>query len=102
MDLALTALPFLVFLACPVMMLFCVVGMRKMGCSSPRTKEAQTAAPSREVRVAALEGQLATVQSELAALRGGNGQPIPDRSAWPIPPETEVVPQVTGGVRQPA
>lgn len=79
MDLALTALPFLVFLACPVMMLLCVVGMRKMGCSSPRTKEAQTAAPSREVRVAALEGQLATVQSELAKLRPAEAQSRVDR-----------------------
>jgi len=73
MELALAALPFLVFLACPVMMLLCVVGMRKMSCSSPRTTGAQTAGKSRDVRGAALEGQLATVQSELAALRVANG-----------------------------
>ncbi len=66
MELILTALPFLALLACPLMMVFCVFGMRKAGCSSPTAGETQG---SREERVAALEGQLASVQAELTALR---------------------------------
>lgn len=102
MELALTALPLLAFLVCPLMMLFCVVGMRKMGCSTPRTTEAQTAGQTREERVAALEGQLATVQSDLAALRAAEGQPDADRSPRAIRPEILVAPEVTGVVRRPA
>lgn len=51
------------------MMLFCVVEMRKMGCSTPCMTEVQTAGQTRASRITTLEDQLAASQSELAALR---------------------------------
>ncbi len=69
MELVLLALPFLAFLACPLMMLFCVVGMRKMGCSTSRTGDAQTPLATRPEQVAALQRQLQTIQAELTALQ---------------------------------
>ncbi len=77
MELVLIALPFVAFLACPLMMLFCVVGMRKMGGSSPRTGDSQVASVSRPEQVAsvsppeqvaALQRQLQAIQGQLAAL----------------------------------
>ncbi len=68
MELVLLALPFLAFLACPLMMLFCVVGMRKMGCSTSRTGDAQTPLATRPEQVAALQRQLQTIQAEFTAL----------------------------------
>ncbi len=55
MEFILLALP---FLACPLMMLFCIVGMRKMGCSTSRTGDAQGALATRPDHVAALQRQL--------------------------------------------
>ncbi len=69
MELVLLALPFLAFLACPLMMLFCIVGMRKMGCSTSRTRDTQTPLVTRPDQVAALQWQLQTIQAELAALQ---------------------------------
>lgn len=66
------ALPFLLFLACPVMMVFCMRGMRKAGCSTSKPGETQG---SREERIAALEGQLATIQTELTALHTAEATP---------------------------
>lgn len=68
MELVLLALPFLAFLACPLMMLFCIVGMRQMGCSTSRTGDAQTLPATRPDQVAALQRQLQTIQAELATL----------------------------------
>ncbi len=69
MELVLLVLPFLAFLACPLMMLFCIVDMRKMGCSTSRTRDAQTPLVTRPNQVAALEWQLQAIQAELAALQ---------------------------------
>lgn len=99
MELALTVLPFLVLLVCPLVMLVCVVGMRRMGCSAPPTTEAQTAGQPREARVAALEDQLAAVQSELAVLRIAEGQ---SPSPQAICSETAAAPEVTRVARRPA
>ena len=98
MEFALTALPLLAFLACPLMMLFCVVGMRKMGCSTPRTTAGQTG----EADITALQNQLTAVQSELAALREADAQPSADRFPRAIRPDTASAPQVTRVVRHPA
>ncbi len=65
MELVLLALP---FLACPLMLLFCIVGMRKMGCSTSRTGDAQGALATRPDQVAALQRQLQTIQAEFTAL----------------------------------
>ncbi len=97
MEFALTALPLLAFLACPLMMLFCVVGMRKMGCSTPRTTAGQTG----EAGITALQNQLTAVQSELAALREAEAQLSADRFPRAIRPETATTSQVTRVVRHP-
>ena len=64
-------LPYLAFLACPLMMVFCVVGMRKMGCSTD-ARPVDAAADARQrsgpEQVAALQAQLARLQSEQAAI----------------------------------
>lgn len=74
MELLWLALPFLVFLACPLMMVFCFLGMRKMGCSSPQASQAQALAGTPEEQVAALRLQLAAVEADLATSRA---QPVP-------------------------
>ena len=66
MELVLAMVPFLAVLACPLMMLLCVVGMHRMGHGASR---AGTTAPvgSRGERVAILHQQLRAIQAELAA-----------------------------------
>ena len=64
MELFMSVLPFVALLACPLMMVFCVFGMRKMGCAAPATT---SQAPAE--RVAALQQQLGAIQTELAALQ---------------------------------
>ncbi len=76
MELILLALPFLAFLACPLMMLFCIVGMCKMGCSTLRRGDAQAPLATRADQVAALQRQLQTIQAELAALQPSE-TPVP-------------------------
>lgn len=80
MEFVLPALPFLLFLACPLMMIFCVVGMRKSGCSTSSVAAEDTSIQPRDARVAALEGQLAMIQTELQTLRTEDGKPTPDKS----------------------
>lgn len=73
MDWIVGLLPLLVFAACPLMMVFCFVGMRKMGCateSAPATSAAtapvQNLSPSQQI--AALQAQLSQLQSEQLAI----------------------------------
>jgi hypothetical protein len=73
MEVLLLALP---FLACPLMMLFCLVGMRKMGCATSRAGDAPTSLAARPDQVAALQRQLQTIQAELAALQPSE-TPVP-------------------------
>ena len=86
MNVALTALPFLLFLACPLMMVFCVLGMRKSTCTTPSPAMAPASTESREARVAALESQLRVVSTELRTLQ------LEDASAPPV-----LVPARAGG-----
>lgn len=69
MELLWVALPFLVFLACPLMMVFCFLGMRKMGCRTRSANQAQAMAGTPEEQVAALRLQLAAVEADLATSR---------------------------------
>ena len=69
MELVLAALPLLAFLACPLMMLVCVVGIRRMGCGTPQANPAPPPTGTREERAAALQQQLRAVQAELSALQ---------------------------------
>ena len=74
MDLLVAALPFLVLLACPLMMVFCVFGMRRMGGATPRANEA-AGATSPEERIADLHLQVRAIQAELAALEAVDRNP---------------------------
>lgn len=101
MEFVLTALPFLLFLACPLMMLICVVGMRRAGCRTRRAS-GHTSSQTREERVVALEGQLATIQTELAALRAAEAKPAPGHGLSTGRPEAEPIPEVGHAARRPA
>ena len=68
MDTIVAALPLVAFLACPLMMGFCLFGMRKMGCSAQST-DIPADAQLPEERVAALQQQLHAVQAELHSLQ---------------------------------
>lgn len=98
MEFALAAVPYLVFLACPLMMAVCVVGMRKAGCSS---SSATAQGTSGQARVAALEGQLAMIQAELQALRAlEDASATAASSAGVGPLRTDRQPEVEHAVRQ--
>ncbi len=102
MDVALTALPFLLFLACPLMMVFCILGMRKAGCSTSSADAEDASAQPRGARVAALEGQLALIQTELRALRTEGATRAADSSPGEDRPGAHHTPEVDHAARQPA
>ena len=73
MDWIVGLLPLLLFAACPLMMVFCFFGMRKMGCateSAPATSAAtapiQNLSPSQQI--VALQAQLSQLQFEQMAI----------------------------------
>ena len=73
MDWILGLLPLLVFAACPLMMVFCFFGMRKMGCSTesaPATSAATVSAQnlSATEQIAALQTQLSQLQFDQMAI----------------------------------
>ncbi len=88
MELVFAALPFLAFLACPLMMVSCLFSMRKMGCATPPLSTTQQEPKRAAERMAALQQQLTAIQAELttlqndkvqapgAALRGAENQMI--------------------------
>lgn len=73
MDWIVGLLPLLVFAACPLMMVVCFFGMRKMGCStesapatSASTVPAQNLSPAEQL--AALQTRLSQLQFEQMAI----------------------------------
>ncbi len=73
MDWILGLLPLLLFAACPLMMVFCFFGMRRMGCSTeaaPATNAAsvQVQNLSASKQIAALQAQLSQLQFEQMAI----------------------------------
>ena len=68
MDVLWAALPFLFILACPLMMVVCMFGMRKKGSDAPAVGT-QVESQLPEARVAALQQQLQVIQAELTALQ---------------------------------
>ena len=73
MEWLLGLLPLVVFLACPLMMVFCFFGMRKAGCSTKSVPAAaeqnalgQTLPPAGQI--AALRSQLGHLQAEQATI----------------------------------
>ena len=69
MDLLLAALPFLVLLACPLAMVFCMRGMRGRGSKASQPTQMEAAPQTREARIAALEGRLEEIRGELTTLQ---------------------------------
>jgi len=72
MELVWTVLPFLAFLACPLMMLVCMRGMGKAGHGAARMGDSPAASGLPSERVAALQQQLQTIQAELAMLKAAD------------------------------
>ncbi len=68
MDMLSAVLPFAFFLACPLMMVFCMFAMRHKGSGAPAV-ETQAESQLPEARVAALQQQLQAIQTELTALQ---------------------------------
>lgn len=75
MDWIVGLLPLLAFAACPLMMVFCFFGMRKMGCAtesapaaSAATAPAQNLSLSSSAQIVALQAQLSQLQSEQLAI----------------------------------
>ena len=73
MDWILGLLPLLLFAACPLMMVFCFFGMRKMGCATESTPANSAAtAPTQNLsaseQIAALQAQLSQLQFEQMAI----------------------------------
>ena len=102
MEFALAALPFLLFLACPLMMVVCVAGMRRAGCSTSSAAAEDTSVQPREARVAALEGQLAMIQTELQVLRmTKDARPAPEPSPSAGRSRDDHRPEVDRAARQP-
>ncbi|MGH2618338.1 MAG: hypothetical protein ACRDJC_24170 [Thermomicrobiales bacterium] len=101
MELVLAVLPFLAFLACPLMMALCFFSMRKTGCAAPST-ETQAASQLPEERVAALQQQLHAIQTELTALQPA---PAPPPALAPVSGNdrlVDVVPGAAHAARRPA
>ncbi len=66
-------LPLLLFAACPLMMVFCFFGMRKMGCATDSAPASSTAsAPAQNLttseQIAVLQAQLSQLQFEEMAI----------------------------------
>ncbi len=68
MEWLLAALGVMVFLACPLMMIVCVLGMRRMRGSDAPTAD-MVAPATREQGIADLERQIQAIQIELTNLR---------------------------------
>lgn len=77
MEFALAMLPFLLVLACPLMMVVCFVGMRKKASDASPDPAQHISTRSREAKIAALEDQLTMIQGELQALRNEEAKPAP-------------------------
>jgi hypothetical protein len=89
--------PFLLFLACPLMMVACMFGMRKMGTEAPPA-EAQAESRFPEERVAALQQQLQAIQAELATLQPA---PAPSPALAPVSNTDRIVAAVSGTAHAP-
>ncbi|MGH2532806.1 MAG: DUF2933 domain-containing protein [Thermomicrobiales bacterium] len=68
--LVLAVLPVLALLVCPLMMVACVFGMRRIGGDTSRSAASSSAVP-REQQVADLQRQLQAIQTELTTLQAG-------------------------------
>ena len=103
MDWIVGLLPLLVFAACPLMMVFCYFGMRKMGCSTESAPAARLAqAPARNLsapeQVAALQAQLNRLQFEQMAIARQIDELVASAAADPGPAENGAVASVPAGL----
>ena len=97
MDALLALAPLLLFLVCPLMMVACMFGMRKMG-SDASPVEAQAASQLPEERVAALQQELRAIQAELATLQPA---PVPSPALAPVSSTDRIVEAVSGTAHAP-
>ena len=81
-------LPVVGLLACPVMMLVCVLGMRKMGGAGHADSDVAPAAAATPERVAALAARLDQLRLEQAAIAGELAD-LSAQSAQPTSPALE-------------
>ena len=92
-------LPMLVFLACPLLMVFCLFGM------SRRDGRAQAAEPHEatrtiEERTQALQRQLQAIHGELAVLKAAEARTRRDKAAADDDQAAAFVPGAPDAVRQ--
>ena len=71
MDNLWSLLPFAALLACPLMMVACMAGMRRQG----RSDQTHSAGATEQERYADMEQRLANLQSELNALKAESARP---------------------------
>ena len=95
MDPFWNVLPLLAFLACPLMMVFCLLGMRKMGSAEP-SPETQVAFQLPQERLAALQAQLQAIQAELTALEA-----TPPPALTPVSGADRLVAEISGTAHAP-
>lgn len=93
MEAILLALPFLAFLACPVVMAFCLFRMRKPGSDAPPAAKLQAGSQLPEEQVAALQQQLHASETELTTLQGRNEYAFPDVTHEKVNQPVDVVPK---------
>ena len=101
MDVLWAVLPALALLACPLMMVFCFVGMRRMGHGTSDAAVTTGSTAPREARIATLEQQLLALQGELAALRAASADVIDVvvvEAAAPLPAATDPPPGPAAGL----
>ncbi len=80
-------LPYLPALACPLLMLLCMAGMRRMDRSAGRAGQATGSAAD---RIAELERELAALRAERQRPDVPNGQPTPQPHPGPSAPRDPV------------
>jgi hypothetical protein len=102
MEIVLSVLPFLVFLACPIMMAFCFFRMRRKGGDSPPSTEAEPGFQLSEERIAALQQQLHAIQAEPTTLQGLEAQAPPVPAGGMRNQLVDVIPGAARATRSPA
>ncbi len=78
MEVLLAGLPFLVLLACPLAMVYCMYRMRGGRSDASQTTQVEATPLSREERIASLEGRMEELRTELTTLQGTT-RPAADR-----------------------
>jgi hypothetical protein len=92
--------PMLVFLACPLMMVFCLFGMSRLGGGPARGAEPHEPVRNPEERVFVLQRQLQAIQDELAVLQAAETRTHRDETATEGGKSVGVVPGVPDAIQR--